>query len=126
MDEKQISSSSSSSSILSSSSFNSSSNGSNVKVMRGYNNTVQGAHDNNGNNTSAMGCCYTFQMPTHYPRYTLSDYESMSESCLDRLLDEYGLLSASTNYNSLADKRAFAINTFLWRSQQQNKIQESS
>mgnify|MGYP007117644033 CR=1 FL=1 len=90
-------------------------------MRRAYSSTVRSAEDSNDNDNGGMGCCYTFQMPTHYPRYTMADYESMSESSLDRLLDEYGLFLNNPSA-SLADKRAFAIGAFLWKSQQQNTI----
>ncbi|GMI80760.1 hypothetical protein HRI_001745300 [Hibiscus trionum] len=32
-----------------------------------------------------------FQMPLHYPRYTVKDYSDMPDWKLDKLLDEYGL-----------------------------------
>eukprot|EP00250_Pteridium_aquilinum_P001604 c11796_g1_i1 orf=356-814(-) len=51
-----------------------------------------------------------FQMPLHYPRFTRSDYESMEEWRLDRLLEEYGLPIPAT----LNEKRELAIGTFLW------------
>ena len=51
-----------------------------------------------------------FQMPLHYPRYTIDDYKRMSETTLDRLFAEYGL----SVKGDLAFKREFAIGTFLW------------
>ncbi|KAK8491054.1 hypothetical protein V6N13_121997 [Hibiscus sabdariffa] len=51
-----------------------------------------------------------FQMPLHYPRYTMQDYLDMPEWKLDRLLSEYGL---SAN-GDLDYKRKFAIGAFLW------------
>eukprot|EP01018_Ginkgo_biloba_P004351 Gb_24388 [translate_table: standard] len=53
---------------------------------------------------------YAFQMPLHYPRYTKSDYEVMSESKLDRLLQEYGL----PVMGDLSQKRKYAMGAFLW------------
>ncbi|KAJ7007796.1 hypothetical protein NC653_006737 [Populus alba x Populus x berolinensis] len=35
--------------------------------------------------------CGNFQMPLHYPRYTLAEYQTMPEWKLDCLLKEYGL-----------------------------------
>ncbi|KAE8712047.1 Regulator of chromosome condensation repeat-containing protein isoform 1 [Hibiscus syriacus] len=37
-----------------------------------------------------------FQMPLHYPRYTMKDYLNIPEWKLDRLLAEYGLSAAAT------------------------------
>ncbi|GMI87170.1 hypothetical protein HRI_002386300 [Hibiscus trionum] len=51
-----------------------------------------------------------FQMPLHYPRYTVKDYLDMPEWKLDRLLAEYGL---SAN-GDLDYKRRFAMGAFLW------------
>ncbi|AAF04428.1 hypothetical protein AtNW77_Chr3g0165271 [Arabidopsis thaliana] len=53
-----------------------------------------------------------FKMPLHYPRYTKEDYEEMEEWRLDLLLSEYGLLAFHDN--TLHEKRAFAIDTFIW------------
>ncbi|XAR71662.1 hypothetical protein NMG60_11018042 [Bertholletia excelsa] len=53
-----------------------------------------------------------FQMPLHYPKYHKSDYETMPEWKLDRLLSEYGLpVSGDLQY-----KRTFAMGAFLWSS----------
>lgn len=54
-----------------------------------------------------------FRMPLHYPRYTKGDYEKMEEGKLDLLLKQYGLCFDGT----LEEKRAFAIDTFLWPDQ---------
>lgn len=51
-----------------------------------------------------------FQMPLHYPRYTIDDYKHMPETTLDRLFAEYGL----SVKGDIAFKREFAIGTFLW------------
>ncbi|KAK8549439.1 hypothetical protein V6N13_027192 [Hibiscus sabdariffa] len=51
-----------------------------------------------------------FQMPLHYPRYTMQDYLDMPEWKLDRLLSEYGLSATG----DLDYKRKFAIGAFLW------------
>ncbi|PSS34523.1 DNA-directed RNA polymerase [Actinidia chinensis var. chinensis] len=51
-----------------------------------------------------------FQMPLHYPRYTMNDYHIMPEAKLDTLLAEYGL----TVHGDLAYKREFAMGAFLW------------
>ncbi|RDX95583.1 hypothetical protein CR513_21871, partial [Mucuna pruriens] len=48
-----------------------------------------------------------FQMPLHYPRYTLFDYQTMAEWRLDCLLKEYGL----PIFGDLQQKRNFAIET---------------
>eukprot|EP00250_Pteridium_aquilinum_P011329 c19994_g3_i1 orf=304-762(-) len=62
--------------------------------------------------------CYTFQMPTHYPRYRKADYEVMPESLLDRLLEEYGL--PVNVASTLAEKREYAMGVFLWNNEQDN------
>uniref|UniRef100_A0A2P2MI74 Uncharacterized protein MANES_15G061400 n=1 Tax=Rhizophora mucronata TaxID=61149 RepID=A0A2P2MI74_RHIMU len=54
-----------------------------------------------------------FQVPLHYPRYKKADYEKMEDWKLDLLLNEYGLGFKGT----LAEKRAFAMGTFLWLDQ---------
>ncbi|PON96877.1 hypothetical protein TorRG33x02_072560 [Trema orientale] len=51
-----------------------------------------------------------FQMPLHYPKYSQTDYETMPEWKLDRLLSEYGLPAAG----SVEQKRKFAMGAFLW------------
>lgn len=51
-----------------------------------------------------------FQMPLHYPRYTMKDYQNMPEWKLDRLLAEYGLSATG----DLDYKRKFAMGVFLW------------
>lgn len=51
-----------------------------------------------------------FQMPLHYPRYTMKDYQDMPEWKLDQLLAQYGL----PTHGDLAYKRDFAIGAFLW------------
>ncbi|KAE8718042.1 mannose-1-phosphate guanylyltransferase 1-like [Hibiscus syriacus] len=51
-----------------------------------------------------------FQMPLHYPRYTMKDYSDMPEWKLDRLLAEYGLSAEG----DLDYKRRFAMGAFLW------------
>ncbi|KAJ0052905.1 hypothetical protein Pint_00541 [Pistacia integerrima] len=51
-----------------------------------------------------------FQMPLHYPRYTLPDYQTMPEWQLDRLLQQYGLPISQ----NAQEKRKLAIGTFLW------------
>ncbi|MBA0571355.1 hypothetical protein Golob_004933 [Gossypium lobatum] len=51
-----------------------------------------------------------FQMPLHYPRYTMKDYQNMPEWMLDRLLAEYGLSATG----DLDYKRKFAMGAFLW------------
>ncbi|KAJ0962970.1 hypothetical protein J5N97_028092 [Dioscorea zingiberensis] len=51
-----------------------------------------------------------FQMPLHYPRYTKADYEIMPEWTLDCLLAQYGLPVSG----GIAEKRSFAMGTFLW------------
>ncbi|GMJ02825.1 hypothetical protein like AT3G55570 [Hibiscus trionum] len=51
-----------------------------------------------------------FQMPLHYPRYTVKDYLVMPEWKLDRLLAEYGLFANG----DLDYKREFAMGAFLW------------
>lgn len=53
-----------------------------------------------------------FKMPLHYPKYTKDDYEKMEEWRLDLLLSEYGLLVFHDT--TLHEKRAIAIETFLW------------
>ncbi|KAF8085929.1 hypothetical protein N665_0642s0025 [Sinapis alba] len=53
-----------------------------------------------------------FKMPLHYPKYTKDDYEKMEEWRLDLLLSDYGLLAFSDT--TLPEKRAIAIETFLW------------
>ncbi|KAJ0969804.1 hypothetical protein J5N97_022681 [Dioscorea zingiberensis] len=54
--------------------------------------------------------CSYFQMPLHYPRYTKTDYETMPEWKLNRLLVEYGLpVTGDVEY-----KRKFAMGAFLW------------
>ncbi|KAF6172993.1 hypothetical protein GIB67_006369 [Kingdonia uniflora] len=57
-----------------------------------------------------MERCGSFQMPLHYPRYTKSDYETMPEWKLDRLLGQYGLPLVG----DVEEKRNFAVGTFLW------------
>jgi len=52
-----------------------------------------------------------FQMPLHYPRYTVSDYEKMPEWRLDCLLTEYGLPVSG----DLNEKRKYAIGAFTWK-----------
>ncbi|CAK7324103.1 unnamed protein product [Dovyalis caffra] len=54
--------------------------------------------------------CGGFQMPLHYPRYSRSEYETMPEWQLDRLLTEYGLPVVG----SVEQKRKFSIGAFLW------------
>ncbi|KAJ9153921.1 hypothetical protein P3X46_027309 [Hevea brasiliensis] len=54
-----------------------------------------------------------FQVPLHYPRYTMADYEKMEEWKLDMLLSEYGL----SFKGSLEEKRTFAMGAFLWLDQ---------
>lgn len=54
-----------------------------------------------------------FQMPLHYPRYKKSDYETMPEWKVDRLLEEYGL----PVLGSLREKRQYAMGVFLWKDQ---------
>ncbi|KAB2063830.1 hypothetical protein ERO13_A10G222700v2 [Gossypium hirsutum] len=51
-----------------------------------------------------------FQMPLHYPRYAMKDYQNMPEWKLDRLLAEYGLSATG----DLDYKRKFAMGAFLW------------
>lgn len=51
-----------------------------------------------------------FQMPLHYPKYSQSEYETMPEWKLDRLLSEYGLPA----FGSVEQKRKFAMGAFLW------------
>lgn len=51
-----------------------------------------------------------FQMPLHYPRITKKEYQDMPEWKVDRLLAEYGL----PLIGDLAQKRRFAMGTFLW------------
>lgn len=51
-----------------------------------------------------------FQLPLNYPRYTKADYETMPEWKLDLLFLEYGLPVTG----DLAQKRSFAVGTFLW------------
>ncbi|MFQ6669255.1 hypothetical protein Gotur_034580 [Gossypium turneri] len=51
-----------------------------------------------------------FQMPLHYPRYTMKDYQNMPEWKLDRLLAEYGLSATG----DLDYKRKFAMGAFFW------------
>ncbi|KAJ7959284.1 Cytoplasmic tRNA 2-thiolation protein 1 [Quillaja saponaria] len=55
--------------------------------------------------------CGHFQMPLHYPRYSKTDYETMPETNLDRLLSEYGL----PVIGDVEQKRKFAMGAFLWR-----------
>ncbi|KAJ6887614.1 hypothetical protein NC652_028774 [Populus alba x Populus x berolinensis] len=54
--------------------------------------------------------CGGFQMPLHYPRYSRSEYETMPEGQLDRLLTEYGLPMVG----NVEQKRKFAMGAFLW------------
>ncbi|KAF3608189.1 hypothetical protein Bca4012_074671 [Brassica carinata] len=54
-----------------------------------------------------------FKMPLHYPKYTKDDYEKMEEWRLDLLLSDYGLI-AFHDTSTLHEKRAIAIETFLW------------
>ncbi|XP_073029942.1 uncharacterized protein [Primulina eburnea] len=54
-----------------------------------------------------------FQMPLHYPKYSKSDYETMPEWKLDRLLDEYSL----PKRGDVNDKKRFAMGAFLWPDQ---------
>ncbi|KAM2381551.1 hypothetical protein ACFX1X_042557 [Malus domestica] len=51
-----------------------------------------------------------FKMPLHYPTYSKSDYETMPEGKLDRLLSEYGLPVVG----SVEKKRKFAMGAILW------------
>lgn len=51
-----------------------------------------------------------FHVPLHYPKYSRSDYETMPEWKLDRLLEEYGL----PVHGSLREKRQYAMGIFLW------------
>lgn len=51
-----------------------------------------------------------FQMPLHYPKFTQSEYETMPEWKLDRLLSEYGLPVVGSG----EQKRKFAMGAFLW------------
>ncbi|KAJ6420788.1 hypothetical protein OIU84_028202 [Salix udensis] len=60
-----------------------------------------------GKKKKEAGC---FQMPLHYPKYTMKDYQTMPEWQLDRLLADYGL----PVHDELAYKREFAIGAFLW------------
>ncbi|KAB2598743.1 hypothetical protein D8674_001663 [Pyrus ussuriensis x Pyrus communis] len=55
-------------------------------------------------------CGVFFKMPLHYPTYSKSDYETMPEGNLDRLLSEYGLPVVG----SVEQKRKFAMGAFLW------------
>ncbi|KAG1335161.1 hypothetical protein COCNU_03G012800 [Cocos nucifera] len=55
-------------------------------------------------------CGGYFLMPLHYPRYTKADYQTMPEWKVDRLLRDYGL----PVFGDLAQKRDFAMGTFLW------------
>ncbi|CAN6569563.1 unnamed protein product [Malus baccata var. baccata] len=55
-------------------------------------------------------CGVFFKMPLHYPTYSKSDYETMPEGKLDRLLSEYGLPVVG----SVEQKRKFAMGAFLW------------
>lgn len=67
-----------------------------------------------------------FQIPLHYPRYTRTDYETMPEAVLDRLLEAYGLPTAN---QSLDSKRKTAIGTFIWdvhRSDEQRSAEEDA
>lgn len=51
-----------------------------------------------------------FQMPLHFPKFSQSDYETMPERQLDRLLSEYGL----PVIGNVEQKRKFAMGAFLW------------
>ncbi|CAK7324511.1 unnamed protein product [Dovyalis caffra] len=55
-------------------------------------------------------CPNVFQMPLHYPRYTIADYKKMEEWKLDMLPSEYGLCFKGT----LDEKRAFRMGAFMW------------
>ncbi|KZV20551.1 hypothetical protein F511_34484 [Dorcoceras hygrometricum] len=79
--------------------------------------TPNGRHHDQQETTSATSpkqCgSHEFRMPLHYPRYSKSDYESMPEWQLDRLLCEYGLpTSGDVNH-----KKSFAMGAFLWPDQ---------
>ncbi|KAJ6372055.1 hypothetical protein OIU77_002389 [Salix suchowensis] len=67
-----------------------------------------------GKKKKEAGC---FQMPLHYPKYTMKDYQTMPEWQLDRLLADYGL----PVHDELAYKREFAIGAFLWPNFQQEQ-----
>nr|GLL20884.1 hypothetical protein B456_011G268600 [Ipomoea trifida]GMC59248.1 cytoplasmic tRNA 2-thiolation protein [Ipomoea batatas]GMC63698.1 cytoplasmic tRNA 2-thiolation protein [Ipomoea batatas]GME01281.1 cytoplasmic tRNA 2-thiolation protein [Ipomoea batatas]GME13569.1 cytoplasmic tRNA 2-thiolation protein [Ipomoea batatas] len=58
-----------------------------------------------------------FEMPLHYPKYTMEDYKEMPEWKVDKLLADYGLPSNG----DLDYKRAFAMGAFLWPPTSQNK-----
>ncbi|KAF9663433.1 hypothetical protein SADUNF_Sadunf17G0049500 [Salix dunnii] len=72
-----------------------------------------------GKKKKEAGC---FQMPLHYPKYTMKDYQTMPEWQLDRLLADYGL----PVHDELAYKREFAIGAFLWPNFQQEQKTSTS
>lgn len=51
-----------------------------------------------------------FQMPLHYPKYTMEEYKEMPEWKIDKLLAQYGL----PVHGDLEYKREFAMGAFLW------------
>ncbi|EXB72460.1 hypothetical protein L484_011462 [Morus notabilis] len=63
-----------------------------------------------GNDKQRKEATAFFQMPLHYPKYSKSEYETMPEWKVDRLLSEYGLPAMG----SVEQKRKFAMGAFLW------------
>ncbi|CAA7060019.1 unnamed protein product [Microthlaspi erraticum] len=72
----------------------------------------QDGMENLGQNGVVKASSGGFKMPLHYPKYTKDDYEKMEEWRLDLLLSDYGLLAF--HVNTLREKRAMAIDTFIW------------
>ncbi|KZV53186.1 hypothetical protein F511_27552 [Dorcoceras hygrometricum] len=74
------------------------------------------AASDGGMNQCAAVIAAEFQMPLHYPKYSKSDYETMPEWKLDRLLDEYSL----PKRGDVNQKKRFAMGAFLWPDQSQD------